>query len=73
MKKILTKTILAVGLIFVATSALTIDVADIINRTETPGYKDIKTSMTLFGNTLIVENKDGSKHEFVIKRSGVST
>ena len=71
MKKIITKNILAAGLISVATSALAIDAADIINRMEARGYTDIETSTTLFGNTLIVGNKDGSKHEFVINKSGV--
>ena len=32
-----------------------------INRMEARGYTDIETSTTLFGNTLIVGNKDGSK------------
>ena len=54
-----------------ATSALAIDAADIINRMEARGYTDIETSTTLFGNTLIVGNTDGSKHEFVINKSGV--
>ena len=71
MKKIITKNILAAGLISVATSALAIDAADIINRMEARGYTGIETSTTLFGNTLIVGNKDGSKHEFVINKSGV--
>ena len=71
MKKIITKNILAAGLISVATSALAIDAADIINRMEARGYTDIETSTTLFGNTLIVGNTDGSKHEFVINKSGV--
>ena len=71
MKKILTKKIISVGLISVATSTIAIVAADIINRTETRGYKDIRTSKTLFGTTLMVGNKDGSKHEFVINNSGV--
>lgn len=67
-KKNNNQNILVLGLISVATSALAIDAADIINRIETRGYTDIKTSTTLFGNTLIVGNKDGSKHEFVINK-----
>ena len=71
MKNVMAKNILAAGLISIATSALAIDAADIINRMETSGYTDIETSTTLFGNTLIVGIKDGSKHEFVINKSGV--
>ncbi|MDP4066033.1 hypothetical protein IMCC1909_00620 [Rhodobacteraceae bacterium IMCC1909] len=71
MKNVMAKNILAAGLISIATSALAIDAADIINRMETRGYTDIETSTTLFGNTLIVGIKDGSKHEFVINKSGV--
>ena len=71
MKNVMAKNILAAGLISIATSALAIDAADIINRMETRGYTDIETSTTLFGNTLIVGVKDGSKHEFVINKSGV--
>ena len=71
MKKVITNSILAVGLIGMATSALAIDAKDIINRMETRGYTDIETSTTLFGNTLIVGIIDGSKHEFVINKSGV--
>jgi hypothetical protein len=71
MKNVMAKNILAAGLISMATSALAIDAADIINRMETRGYTDIETSTTLFGNTLIVGIKDGSKHEFVINKSGV--
>ena len=67
----MTKNILAAGLISMATSALAIDAADIINRMETRGYTNIETSTTLFGNTLIAGMKDGSKHEFVINKSGV--
>ena len=67
----MTKNILAAGIISMASSALAIDAADIINRMEARGYTDIETSTTLFGNTLIVGNKDGSKHEFVINKSGV--
>ena len=71
MKKVITKHILAAGLMSMATSALAIDAADIINRMETGGYTDIEKSTTLFGNTLIVGIIDGSKHEFVINKSGV--
>ena len=71
MKKVMINSILAVGLIGTATSALAIDAKDIINRMETRGYTDIQTSTTLFGNTLIVGIIDGSKHEFVINKSGV--
>ena len=71
MKNVMAKNILAAGLISIATSALAIDAADIINRMEIRGYTDIETSTTLFGNTLIVGIKDGSKHEFVINKSGV--
>jgi len=71
MKKAMTKNILAAGLISMGTSSLAIDAADIINRMEARGYTDIETSTTLFGNTLIVGIKDGSKHEFVINKSGV--
>ena len=71
MKNVMAKNILAAGLISIATSALAIDAADIINRMETRGYTDIETSTTLFGNTLIFGIKDGSKHEFVINKSGV--
>ena len=71
MKNVMTKNILAAGLISMATSALAIDAADIINRMETRGYTNIETSTTLFGNTLIAGMKDGSKHEFVINKSGV--
>ena len=71
MKNVMTKNILAAGLISMASSALAIDAADIINRMETRGYTDIETFTTLFGNTLIVGIKDGSKHEFVINKSGV--
>ena len=71
MKKVMINSILAVGLIGMATSALAIDAKDIINRMETRGYTDIETSTTLFGNTLIVGIIDGSKHEFVINKSGV--
>lgn len=71
MKNVMAKNILAAGLISIATSALAIDAADIINRMETGGYTDIEKSTTLFGNTLIVGIIDGSKHEFVINKSGV--
>ena len=71
MKYIMTRNILAAGLISIASSALAIDASDIINRMETSGYTDIETSTTLFGNTLIVGTIDGSKHEFVINKSGV--
>ena len=71
MKKVITKSILVAGLIGMSTSALAIDAEDIINRMETRGYTDIETSTTLFGNTLIVGIIDGSKHEFVINKSGV--
>jgi hypothetical protein len=71
MKNVMTKNILAAGLISMASSALAIDAADVINRMETRGYTDIETFTTLFGNTLIVGIKDGSKHEFVINKSGV--
>ena len=71
MKNVITKNILAAGLISMASSALAIDAADVINRMETRGYTDIETFTTLFGNTLIVGIKDGSKHEFVINKSGV--
>ena len=71
MKNVMTKNILAVGLMSMATAALAIDAADIINRMETRGYTDIETSTTLLGNTLIVGIKDGSKHEFVLNKSGV--
>ena len=71
MKNVMTKNILAAGIISMASSALAIDAADIINRMEARGYTDIETSTTLFGNTLIVGIKDGSKHEFVINKSGV--
>ena len=71
MKNVMTKNILAAGLISMATSALAIDAVDIINRMERLGYTDIETSTTLFGNTLVVGIKDGSKHEFVINKSGV--
>ena len=65
------KNILAVGLMSMATSALAIDAADIINRMETRGYTDIKTSKTLFGNTSIVGMINGLEHEFIISKSGV--
>ena len=71
MTNVIAKNILAAGLISMASSALAIDAADIINRMEARGYTDIETSTTLFGNTLIVGIKDGSKHEFVINKSGV--
>lgn len=71
MKYGMTRNILAAGLISIASSALAIDASDIINRMETSGYTDIETSTTLFGNTLIVGIKDGSKHEFVLNKSGV--
>ena len=71
MTNVIAKNILAAGLISMASSALAIDASDIINRMEARGYTDIETSTTLFGNTLIVGNKDGSKHEFVINKSGV--
>ena len=71
MKKVMINSILTVGLIGMATSALAIDAKDIINRMETRGYTDIETSTTLFGNTLIVGIIDGSKHEFVINKSGI--
>ena len=71
MINVIAKNILAAGLISMASSALAIDAADIINRMEARGYTDIETSTTLFGNTLIVGIKDGSKHEFVINKSGV--
>jgi len=71
MTNVIAKNILAAGLISMASSALAIDAADIINRMEVRGYTNIETSTTLFGNTLIVGNKDGSKHEFVINKSGV--
>ena len=71
MKKVITNSILVVGLIGMATSALAIDAEDIIKRMETRGYTDIETSTTLFGNTLIVGTINGSKHEFVINKSGV--
>ena len=71
MKNVMTKNILAAGIISMASSALAIDAVDIINRMEARGYTDIETSTTLFGNTLIVGIKDGSKHEFVINKSGV--
>ena len=71
MKYGMTRNILAAGLISIASSALAIDASDIINRMETSGYTDIETSTTLFGNTLIVGTIDGSKHEFVINKSGV--
>jgi hypothetical protein len=54
-----------------ATSALAIDAADIINRMETRGYIDITTSKTLFGNTSIVGIINGLEHEFIISKSGV--
>ena len=41
MKNVMTKNILAAGLISMASSALAIDAADIINRMETRGYTDI--------------------------------
>jgi len=56
MKKVMMKNTLAVGLMSMATSALAIDAADIINRMETRGYTDITTSKTLFGNTSICLN-----------------
>ena len=71
MTNVIAKNILAAGLISMASSALAIDAADIINRMEARGYTDIETSTTLFGNTLIVGIKDGSKHEFIINKSGV--
>ena len=71
MKKLIRYTTLAVGLIGIPISALAIDAEDIIKGMETRGYIDIKKSMTLFGNTLIVGTIDGSKHEFVINKSGV--
>ena len=71
MKKVMMKNILAVGLMSMATSALAIDAADIINRMETRGYTDITTSKTLFGNTSIVGTINGLKHEFIISKSGV--
>ena len=71
MTNIIAKNILAAGLISMASSALAIDASDVINRMEVRGYTNIETSTTLFGNTLIVGNKDGSKHEFVINKSGV--
>ena len=71
MTNVIAKNILAAGLISMASSALAIDAADIINRMEARGYTGIETSTTLFGNTLIVGIKDGSKHEFVINKSGV--
>ncbi len=71
MKNVMIKNILAVGLMSMATAALAIDAADIINRMETRGYTDIETSTTLLGNTLIVGIKDGLKHEFVLNKSGV--
>ena len=71
MTNVIAKNILAAGLISMASSALAIDAADIINRMEARGYTDIETSTTLFRNTLIVGIKDGSKHEFVINKSGV--
>ena len=71
MKKVMMKNILAVGLMSMATSALAIDAADVINRMQTRGYTDIKTSKTLFGNTSIVGMINGLKHEFIISKSGV--
>ena len=71
MKKLIGYTTLAVGLISIPISALAIDAEDIIKGMETRGYIDIKKSTTLFGNTLIVGTIDGSKHEFVINKSGV--
>ena len=71
MNRIFKTSVAAAGLMAIATSALAIDAEDIINRMETRGYTDIETSTTLFGNTLIVGIKDGSKHEFVINKSGV--
>ena len=64
MKKVMMKNILALGLMSMATSALAIDAADIINRMETRGYTYIKTSKTLFGNTSIVGMINGLEHEF---------
>ena len=71
MKKVMMKNILVVGLMSMATSALAIDAADVINRMQTRGYTDIKTSKTLFGNTSIVGMINGLKHEFIISKSGV--
>ncbi|NCX58433.1 MAG: hypothetical protein EBW90_08480 [Rhodobacteraceae bacterium] len=69
MKNVMAKNILAAGLISIATSALAIDAADIINRMETRGYTNIETSTTLFGNTLIAGMKDGSKHRENIREN----
>ena len=71
MKKLIWYTTLVVGLIGIPISALAIDAEDIIKGMEKRGYIDIKKSTTLFGNTLIVGTIDGSKHEFVINKSGV--
>ena len=71
MKKLIRYTTLAVGLIGIPISALAIDAEDIIKGMEKRGYIDIKKSTTLFGNTLIVGTIDGSKHEFVINKSGI--
>jgi hypothetical protein len=71
MKKVMMKNILVVGLMSMATLALAIEAADIINRMETRGYTDIKTSKTLFGNTSIVGMINGLEHEFIISKSGV--
>ncbi len=71
MKRVTTIGFMTAGLISMASMANAIDASDIISRMKTQGYTNIETSKTLFGNTSVVGITNGSKHTFIISKSGV--
>ena len=71
MKTVMTISFMTAGLISMASMAIAIDASDIISRMKTQGYTNIETSKTLFGNTSVVGITNGSKHTFILNKSGV--
>ena len=71
MKTVMTISFMTAGLISMASMAIAIDASDIISRMKTQGYTNIETSKTLFGNTSVVGMTNGSKHTFILNKSGI--